>query len=85
MTLTAHTQSLLARLQELMMVSDDEVIQRGITQATTDRIIELRRRAARLASRYGTFKKLETQVIGAVDSFSGGSVSAWHAPVMRLL
>lgn len=51
-----------------MTVSDDEVVQRGITQATTGRIIELRQRAAQLVSRYGTINKLETQVKSGVSS-----------------
>jgi hypothetical protein len=62
MTLTSHTQNLLSRLQGLLALSDDEIVQRGITQATTDRIIELRRRATQLKERYGSIKKLEAAV-----------------------
>lgn len=62
MTLTPHTKNLLGRLRDLMAVSDDEVVQRGIAQATTDRIIELRQRAAQLAVRYGAIEKLDAQI-----------------------
>ena len=62
MTLTPHTKNLLGRLRDLIAVSDDEVVQRGIAQATTDRIIELRQRAAQLAVRYGAIEKLDAQI-----------------------
>jgi hypothetical protein len=62
MTLTPHTQDLLSRLQGMIALSDDEVVQRGITQATTDRIVELRQRAAQLTARYGNLKTLSEQV-----------------------
>jgi hypothetical protein len=68
MTLTAHTQDLLSRLQNLMALSDDEVVQRGIAQATTDRIIALRQRAAQLAEIYGSLEKLEAQVAQGVPA-----------------
>ncbi len=61
MTLTAHTQDLLSRLQALMALSDDEIVQRGIAQAATDRIIALRQRAAQLQEIYGSLEQLETQ------------------------
>lgn len=68
MTLTTHTQSLLSRLQGMIALSDDEIVQRGIAQATTDRIIELRQRLAQLKERYGSLKKLEAQVAGGVPA-----------------
>jgi len=67
MTLTAHTQDLLSRLQALMALSDDEVVQRGIAQATTDRIIALRQRAGQLTEIYGSLEKLEAQVAQGVS------------------
>jgi len=42
MALASRTQNLLTDLQKIMAVNEDEVVQRGIAQATTDRIIELR-------------------------------------------
>ena len=62
MTLTTHTQDLLTHLQQLMAVNDDEIVQRGIAQATTDRIIELRQRAGQLSERYSNIESLEAQV-----------------------
>jgi hypothetical protein len=62
MVLTAQTQRSLSRLQELVMLSEDEVVQRGITQAATDRIIELRLRASHLAGKYHSIEALETRV-----------------------
>ena len=68
MTLTAHTQNLLTRLQGMMALSDDEIVQRGIAQATTDRIIELRQRSAQLKEHYGSLKKLEVQVEAGIPA-----------------
>ncbi len=62
MTLTAHTQNLLSRLQGMLALSDDEIVQRGIAQATTDRIIELRQRGAQLKERHFSLEKLEARV-----------------------
>ena len=62
MTLTTHTQDLLTHLQQLMAVNDDEIVQRGIAQATTDRIIELCQRAGQLGARYSSIESLEAQV-----------------------
>ena len=42
MALASRTQNLLTDLQKIMAVNEDEVVQRDIAQATTDRIIELR-------------------------------------------
>ncbi|MFH1909069.1 MAG: hypothetical protein ABIL11_17085 [Chloroflexota bacterium] len=61
MVLTSRTQNLLVDLQKIMAVNEDEIIQRGIAQATTDRIIELRQRAGQLTERYGSIEKLEAQ------------------------
>ena len=62
MTLTTHTQQLLARIRELLSVTEDEIVQRGITETATARIVELRQRAAQLAARYGSLEGLETRV-----------------------
>jgi hypothetical protein len=61
MVLTSRTQNLLADLQKIMAVDEDELVQRGIAQATTDRIIELRQRIGQLSEQYGSIEKLETQ------------------------
>ncbi len=59
MVLTSRTQNLLADLQKIMALNEDEIVQRGITQATTDRIIELRQRMGKLTEQYGNIEKLE--------------------------
>ncbi len=78
MLLTSHTQNLLTDLQKIMAVSEDELIQRGIAQATTDRIIELRQRIGQLTEQYGNLEKLETQVKDGVTPDD-------HAPYTDLL
>ena len=62
MVLTSRTQNLLADLQKIMALNEDEIVQRGIAQATTDRIIELRQRMGQLTEQYGDIEKLEAQV-----------------------
>ena len=62
MTLTPHTRKLLNYIQELLPVDEDDIMQRGIVQATLDRIVELRQRAAQLADCYGSLDALEAQV-----------------------
>jgi len=54
MTLNTQTQRLLDKIQELLPVTEDEVVQRGITETATARIVELRQRAAQLAEQYGS-------------------------------
>lgn len=61
MVLTSHTKNLLADLQKILSLNEDEIVQRGIAQATTDRIIELRQRAGQLTENYGSIEKLESQ------------------------
>jgi hypothetical protein len=68
MTLTVHTQTLLSRLQGMIALSDDEIVQRGIAQATTDRIIELRQRATQLKEHHASLKKLEARVALGVSA-----------------
>jgi phosphopantetheinyl transferase (holo-ACP synthase) len=62
MTLTTHTQQLLNRIQELLSITEDEIVQRGITEAATARIVELRQRGAQLADRYASLEALEARV-----------------------
>lgn len=62
MTLTPHTRKLLNYIQELLPVDEDDIVQRGIVQATLDRIVKLRQRAAQLADCHGSLDALEAQV-----------------------
>lgn len=61
MVLTSRTQNLLIDLQKILAVNEDEIIQRGIAQAATDRIIELRQRAGQLTDNYESIENLEAQ------------------------
>ncbi len=62
MTLTTHTQQLLDRIRQILPVTEDEIVQRGITEAATSRIVELRKRATQLAESYRTLDSLEARV-----------------------
>jgi len=80
--LTNQTKNLLLRFQELITVSEDEIVQRGITQATTERIIELRQRATQLAKQYGSLDELEALVQKGVspdDHTPYTSLLEWRA------
>ena len=62
MSISERTQRLLTLVQQLLPVDDDEIVQRGIIQATLDRIVEIRRRAAQLADAYTSLEALEARV-----------------------
>jgi hypothetical protein len=87
MTLTTHTQGLLTRLQGMLALSDDEIVQRGIAQATTDRIIGLRQRVAQLRASYGSLKELEEEVargVAADDHSPYTDLLEWRAALHEL-
>jgi hypothetical protein len=50
------------RIQELLPVTDDEIVQRGITETATARIVELRQRMAQLSGQHVSLEKLEERV-----------------------
>lgn len=62
MTLTQQTQTTLNRLRELLPLTEDDVVQRGITEEVMARIAALRRAASRLARLYGTLEGLEARI-----------------------
>ncbi len=62
MTLSAHTRQLLQHVQQLLSVTEDEIVQSGITAAATARIVALRQRATQLAEQYGSLEELEAQI-----------------------
>lgn len=62
MVLSSRTQTLLDDFQKIMAVNEDEIMQRGIAQATTDRIIELRQRIGELSAQHKTITDLEIRV-----------------------
>ncbi len=83
MVLTSRTQNLLSDLQKILALNEDEIVQRGIAQAATDRIIELRQRASQLSENYGKIDKLEAQVkkqkVTADDHTSYTDLLEWHS------
>ncbi len=62
MMLTNPTQQLLARMRELLPVSEDDIVQRGIAEAVTARIVDLRRRTTELISRHKSIEALEKKI-----------------------
>ena len=62
MVLSSRTQTLLDDFQKIMAVNEDEIMQRGIAQATTDRIIELRQRIGELSAQHKTTAELEKRI-----------------------
>jgi hypothetical protein len=62
MTVSTYTQSLLDRLREMLPLTEDEIVQRGITEAATARIVELRQRAAQLTTMYGSVERLGIRI-----------------------
>ena len=81
MVLTSRTQNLLSDLQKIMALNEDEIVQRGIAQATTDRIIELRQRMGQLSEQYGDIEKLEVQSknVSADDHTRYTDLLEWRA------
>ncbi len=83
MTLTIHTQQLLSRIRELLSVTEDEIVQRGITEAATARIVDLRQRAAQLTARYQSLSALENRVategVSPDDHSLYTDLLEWHA------
>ncbi len=68
MALTSRTRNLLSDIQKIIAVNEDEVVQRGIAQTATDRIIELRQRIGQLIEHYGSIEKLEAQTEQGVST-----------------
>ena len=81
MVLTSHTKNLLSDLQKIMALDEDEIVQRGIAQATTDRIIELRQRIGQLSEQYGDLEKLEakSKTVSAGDHTLYTDLLEWRA------
>ena len=81
MVLTSRTQNLLSDLQKIMALNEDEIVQRGIAQATTDRIIEIRQRVGQLSEQYGDIEKLEVQSknVSADDHTRYTDLLEWRA------
>jgi hypothetical protein len=81
MVLTSRTQNLLTDLQKIMALNEDEIVQRGIAQATTDRIVELRQRMGQLTEQYGNIERLEarSKEVSADDHTLHTDLLEWRA------
>jgi len=60
--MTYETQQVLKRAITVLPATSDELLLRGITAETTDRIVTLKRTELRLRSRYGSLQDLETRI-----------------------
>jgi hypothetical protein len=83
MVLTSRTQGLLDDLQKILAINEEEIVQRGIAQATTDRIIELRQRSGQISQKYGSLETLEASIaetgISADDHTLYTDLLEWRA------
>jgi len=62
MTRPAHAHQLLEKTIALLPVSQEDIIFRGIAAGVSERILVLKKGAARLQGRYGSVKALERRV-----------------------
>ena len=62
MTKPAHAHQLLEKTIALLPVSQEDIIFRGIAAGVSERILVLKKGAARLQGRYGSVKELERRV-----------------------
>ncbi len=62
MTRAAHAHQLLEKTVALLPVSQEDIIFRGIAAGVSERILALKKGAARLQGRYGSVKELERRV-----------------------
>jgi len=57
-----HIQQLLQKATAVLPVSDEELLLRGITAETTERILTLKRAALRLQAKYGSLEALAERI-----------------------
>lgn len=62
MTRPAHAHQLLEKTIALLPVSQEDIIFRGIAAEVSERILALKKGAARLQGRYGSVRELERRV-----------------------
>lgn len=62
MTTLSHAQQLLERATAVLPVSDDDLIYKGIAAGVSERIITLKKAAARLQREYGSLEDLERRI-----------------------
>lgn len=62
MEVSAPVQELLNKLLELLPVSDEDLLLRGITAEIMDRVVELKKAIRALTRKYGSLANLEEQI-----------------------
>jgi len=60
--MSLHTPQLLERASRVLPASSDELLLRGITAETTDRIVALKQASLRLRAQYGSSENLEQKI-----------------------
>jgi len=62
MSATPYTPQLLERAKMLLPASSDDLLLRGITAETIDRIVALKKAGLRLRDKYGSLEALEQRI-----------------------
>ena len=62
MVMSSHVQQLLERVTAVLPISDEDLVYKGIAAGVTERIMALRKAAARLRGRYKSLEDLERKI-----------------------
>lgn len=62
MAMSSHVQQLLERVAAVLSVSDEDLVSKGIATGIMERIMALKKAAARLQGRYGSLEELERKI-----------------------
>jgi hypothetical protein len=62
MTTVSYVHQLLERAAAVLPVSDEEIILKGITNETVERIVYLKKATLRLQTKYGSLEALEQRI-----------------------
>ncbi len=62
MAMSSHVQQLLERVTAVLPVSDEDLVYKGIAAGVTERIMTLKKTAARLQVRYKSLEDLERRI-----------------------
>jgi hypothetical protein len=81
--MTLYTSQLLERAQQVLPVSSDELLLKGIMAEATDRFVSLKQAGQRLRSQYGSLESLqqriETEGISPDDHSMYTDLLEWRA------
>jgi hypothetical protein len=83
LSMTAYALQLLERVTQVLPLSDDDFLLRGITAEATDRLAALKKTDFRLRGRYGSPEQLQRQIkaqgISPDDHGLYTDLLEWHA------